>query len=227
MAGENNKVILFGSAKMSQLFHFFLEKDSPYEVAAFTVDGKYIDRKELGGLPLVPFEDILDKYSPHDYKMLIAIGYKKMNKIRAEKYKEAKEKGYEFISYISSKATLWGDVKVGENSFISENTVIYPWTEIGNNVIIRSSCYIGHDAVIKDHCWISPSACINGSVTVGEYSFIGANSTIRDKVTVGSESLIGAGSVILNNTEKKGVYISNRAERYSLDSERFVRMMNI
>jgi len=223
----SSKVVLFGSEKMAQLCRFFFTEDSPYEVVAFTVDGEYADKEELWGLPLVSFEEIEKKYPPGKYKMFIAVGYKKLNSLRAKKYEEAKEKGYDLVSYVSSKGNLWSKGKIGDNCFISENHVIYPWTEIGNNVIIRSSVYIAHDVTIKDHCWISPRSTINGSVTIEPYSFIGAGATIRDGVTVGRECIIGAGSVILNDTKEKGVYIQKPADLYPLDSSRFVRMMDI
>jgi sugar O-acyltransferase (sialic acid O-acetyltransferase NeuD family) len=225
MAG--NKVVLFGSEKMAQLCHFFLSNDSSYKVVAFTVDGAYVEAKEAWGLPLIPFEDIERKYPPDEYKMFIAVGYQKLNMVRADKYREARRMGYELISYVSSKSIIWGDVEIGDNCFISENSVIYPWTRIGNNVIIRSSVFVGHDVSIEDHCWISPHSTVNGFVTIGPYCFLGANATLRDEVTIGRECLIGAGSVILKNTKEKEVYIQEPAKLYPLDSSRFVKMTNI
>ena len=52
------KVVLFGSGQMASMICFYLTHDSPFEVAAFTVDGEYIRDETLLGLPVVPFEDI-------------------------------------------------------------------------------------------------------------------------------------------------------------------------
>jgi sugar O-acyltransferase (sialic acid O-acetyltransferase NeuD family) len=223
----STKVVLFGSEKMAQLCHFFLTHDSAYEVVAFTIDGRYIKSNALWGLPLVAFEDIQHSYPPDDYAMFIAVGYQKLNTLRADRYREAREKGYEMITYVSSKCNLWGEVTIGDNCFISENTVMNPWAVIGNNVIIRNTVFIGHDASIGDHCWISNHSSINGHVTIEPYCFIGSNTTVRDKVTIRKECLIGAGSVILSDTQEKEVYISKPAELYPLDSARFVQLMNI
>ncbi len=225
MAGK--KVVLFGAEKMAQLCRFFLGKDSSYEVVAFTVDGDYVDADESMGLPLVPFEEVEQAYPPEKYAMFIAVGYEKGNRLRADKYREAKQKGYELITHVSSKAIIWGEVALGDNCWISENSVIYPWTTIGNNVIVRSSVYIGHDVFIGDHCWLSALSSMNGSVAIEPYCFIGSNVTIRDKVTIGRECIIGAGSVILTDAEEKGVYVQNPTERYRLDSDRFVQIMKI
>ena len=36
--------------------------------------------------------------------MFVAVSYSAVNKVRADKYAEAKQKGYELISYVNSKA---------------------------------------------------------------------------------------------------------------------------
>ena len=150
-----------------------------------------------------------------------------MNAIRAGKYNEAKNKGYELISYISSKATHWGDTEIGDNCFIFENQVIQPFVKIGNDVILWSGNHFGHNVVIGDHCFIASHVVVSGGVSIGAYSFIGVNATIRDDVTIGRECIIGAGALILNNTRDKEVYIAKPTELYRLDSTRFEKMMDI
>lgn len=123
------KVVLWGIGKIAEVIHFYLSIDSEYEVCAFCVNEKYKDKDEFHGLPVVCFENIEKIYPPEKYKMSIPIGYASMNKIRTEKYMQAKEKGYSFITYISSKATYYG-TPVGENTIILENNVIQPFTKI-------------------------------------------------------------------------------------------------
>lgn len=200
-----SKVVLFGIGQIAEVAHFYLMNDSEHEVVAFTVDKEYMKEDMFKGLPVVPFEEIEKIYPPDKYKMSIPISYKKMNKIRAEKYYEAKKKGYTFITYISSKATYYG-TPVGENCFIFENNVIQPFTQIGNNVILWSGNHIGHHAQIGDHCFIASHVVVSGAVKVGEYSFLGVNSTIRDSVVIEKENLIGAGALILKDTEEKEVF---------------------
>jgi sugar O-acyltransferase (sialic acid O-acetyltransferase NeuD family) len=135
-----------------------------------------------------------------------------VNKLRAEKYYEAKAKGYQLISYVSSKATTWPGLVIGENSFIYENTVIKPFAEIGNNVIIEAGCAIGHHTIIKDHCFLGPHTAILGEVTVEPYCVFGANSTVRETITIAIECIIGAGAVITRNTREQSVYLGKPAE---------------
>jgi sugar O-acyltransferase (sialic acid O-acetyltransferase NeuD family) len=144
--------------------------------------------------------------------MFVAIGYKRVNKARAEVYNSCKSKGYELISYISSKAIHLSHVEIGDNCFIRAGSVIQPFAKIGNDVIIGSAC-VGHESIIGDHCYIANHAALAGGVKIGPYCFVGLNATIRDGITVAPECVIGAGAIILKDTEEGGVYPGQKAER--------------
>jgi len=206
------KVLVFGTSYLGRLVYVYLSKDSPYEVAAFTLNEAYIVDKEFMGLDVTPFETIEEVYPPDQYSMFVAVGYKRVNKARAEIYNACKQKGYELISYINSKATQWGEIEVGDNCFIFENNVIQPFVKIGNNVIIWSGNHIGHDSTIQDHCFIASHAVISGNVTIGSYCFIGVNATFRDGINVAPECVIGAGALILRDTKKGEVYAGRHTD---------------
>ena len=187
------RVIVFGNGQPAEMNYFYLTHSSQYEVAAFTVDRAYIKENTLFELPVVPFEDVETIYSPDVYKMSLLISYRNLNRLRAEKYDEAKAKGYELITYISPKAITWPGLVAGDNCFIYESSVICPFAEIGNDVHIGPGSIIGHHCVIKDHCFIGPHAVILGSATVEPYCLIGANATIKDGgVIVARECIIGS-----------------------------------
>lgn len=209
------------------MVHFYLTNDSPYQVVAFTVDEEFLGQEKMLDLPVVPFEKVEKAYPPDEFGMFVALGYKRLNTLRAAKCEEARNKGYELISYVSSKATHWGDTEIGDNCFILENQVIQPFVKIGNNVVIWSGNHFGHDVVVGDHCWISSHVVICGGVKVEPYCFIGVNATIRDDVTIAKECIIGAGALILNSTQEKEVYVAGQTELYRLDSAHFERMMEI
>lgn len=219
MRSEVEKIVIFGNSVFAENMYFLLKYDSLYEVVAFTVDSKYIKNDKLFGLPVVPFETVETMFPPSDHKMTVAISFQKINRLREEKYNEAKTKGYELIQYINSRASTYTGLVTGDNCIILENAIIGPLVEIGNNVIIASGAIIGHHAVLKDHCFISPGSIILGGVTVGEYCLIGANATIKEDVTVARECLIGSGVAINNNTQEKGVYFNPPAELYPKRSD--------
>lgn len=207
-----SKVIIFGDGRTASVGHFYLTHDSVHEVVAFTVDGAYLKHKTLCGLPVVPFENVASIFPATDYAMSIQISFTAVNQLRAEKYLQAKAKGYRLVNYISSKAVTWPDLTLGDNCFILENTTIMPFASLGNNVYVGPNSVIGHHSKIDDHCFLAASATVLGNVTVEPYVFLGGNTTIRDGIKVARDGFIGAHTIIHTNTQEKGVYVGDRAK---------------
>jgi sugar O-acyltransferase (sialic acid O-acetyltransferase NeuD family) len=214
-----SKVVVFGTGSFAQCAHFYFTRDSEHEVAAFTVHEKHLKEKEFLGLPVLPFERVEKDFPASVFKMFIAVGYKNLNKLRADIFNEAKRKSYELVTYLSSKCTHWGDTKIGENCFIFEDNTIQPFVTIGNDVILWSGNHVGHHASIGDHCFITSQVVISGHVRVGSYSFLGVNATIRDNIRIGEACVIGAGALILNSTKDKEVYAAERTKPHGLKSD--------
>lgn len=219
------KIVIFGNSLFAETVYFCLSHDSPFSVAAFTVDGEYVVEDKLLGLPVVPFEDVESVFSPSQYKMIISVSFQKVNRLREEKYLQAKAKGYELISYICSKASVWPGLVIGDNCIIGENSQIGPFVEIGNNVTVASGVTIGHHVILKDHSFVAPAAVILGGVTVEPYCLIGANSTIREDITVARECVIGSGVSITKNTVEKGVYVEQPPMLQSKRSDELSRWL--
>jgi sugar O-acyltransferase (sialic acid O-acetyltransferase NeuD family) len=199
-------VVLFGTGDFAQVACEYLRRDSPHDVVAFTVHERYIDARELLGVPVVPFEGIEQSHPPSECAMFVAIGFSGVNKTRRDLYRDCKDRGYELISYVNSKAIHWGDLELGDNCFVFEANVIQPFARIGNNVILWSGNHIGHHARIGDHCFVASHVVISGNVTIGEETFVGVNATFRDGVSVAPRCVIGAGALIMKDTEEGGVY---------------------
>ena len=206
------RLVIFGAGDIARLAHYYFTRDSEHEVAAFTVDQKYIEEDSFLNLPLVAFEDVAKRYPPQHYKMFVAMSYAKMNKLRAEKYYQAEALGYDLVSYVSSRCSLLTEYPVGDNCFILEDNTIQPFVKIGNDVTLWSGNHIGHDATIDDHCFLASHIVVSGHVHIHPYCFIGVNATLRNSIEIAPETLIGAGAIIMKNTEPKGVYLPQRAE---------------
>lgn len=217
-------IVIFGAGNIAQISHFYLSHDSHYKVGAFTVDNAYLSEKEFCGLPVVAFEEVENHYPANQYDMLVAVSYAKINAVRAKKCKEARGKGYKLITYVSSKATTWPGLNIGENCFILEDNTIQPFVKIGNNVIIWSGNHIGHHAEIGDNCFISSHVVVSGGVKVGENCFIGVNATIRDHVSIARNCVIGANALILQDTQENGVYTAKAAELSRVPSHRLRKL---
>ena len=208
---KTKKAIIFGSSGQAEVMAYLLDNDSEYEVVAFTSTKEYIDIDEIYGRPFVPFEDIEKLYPPTEYDMHIAIGYQKKNQQRQLFYNQAKEKGYNLLTYVSTKCTNYAK-SIGDNCFIFEDNTIQPFVEIGNNCILWSGNHIGHHSIIEDNVFISSHVVISGHCKIEQYTFLGVNSTLRDGITISKGSTLGAGCLIVKNTEEDKIYIGTKAK---------------
>lgn len=213
-------LVVFGTGDIAQLAQYYFTTDSNYEVVAFTVDAAYVTASEFGGVPVVPFEELANRYSPERHDLFVALSYSKLNQIRKEKYLAAKALCYHIASYVSSRATMLNDGKVGENCFILEDNTVQPFVNIGNNVTLWSGNHIGHHSTIRDHSFIASHVVVSGGVEIGEQCFIGVNATLRDHIKIGDRCVIGAGTLILADAEAEGVYIGQATERAKVPSTR-------
>jgi sugar O-acyltransferase (sialic acid O-acetyltransferase NeuD family) len=204
------KLVLFGTGDIARLAHVYFSTDSSYEVVAFTVDRQFCDGDRFRDLPLVPFDQVAERYPPAQHEMFIAVSYAQMNRVRSAKYAAAKAMGYRLASYVSSRCTFLSDHKVGDNCFVLEDNTIQPFVRIGNDVTLWSGNHIGHDSVIEDHCFLASHIVVSGRVRVREHCFIGVNATLRNAITIAPRTLIGAGATIMKDTEEGGVYLAPR-----------------
>ena len=100
-----SKVIIFGIKDFAELAHYYMVNDSPHEVVAFTVNRSYLPEGAMFlGLPVVAFEDVQNTYPPTDHMFFAPMSPKHMNRDREDIYRSIKGKGYDCISYVSSKA---------------------------------------------------------------------------------------------------------------------------
>jgi sugar O-acyltransferase (sialic acid O-acetyltransferase NeuD family) len=209
-----SKVVIFGIQDFASLAHFYLREDSSHEVVAFTVTKEFMPSEAtFEGLPIVPFEDLETLYPPTEYAFFAPMSHRKMNKLREFIYTQAKNKGYTLISYVSSKATVFSNVKIGDNCFILEDNTIQPFVQIGDNVVLWSGNHIGHHSVIKDHVLFTSHVVLSGHCVVEPYSFFGVNATLRDGLHMAKGTLVAMGACVTKNTEEWGVYTGVPAKK--------------
>ena len=207
-----SRVIVFGVGPIAELAHFYLTHDSPHEVVGFTVDAEYLREPSFRDLPVDAFETLEDAHAPGDVSLLLPISFKRMNHVRADRVAAAKAKGYELLSYVSSRATTFPGFECGENCVILEDNTIQPFVEVGSDVILWSGNHIGHHSVIEDHVMVTSQVVISGGCRIEQHCFLGVNATIRDETVIGRETLVGAGVTILHDTEPYSVYKAADAE---------------
>lgn len=218
------KLVIFGAGDIADVAWFYFNRLSDFEPVAFAVDAAYIRETTFQGLPVLPFEEVATSHSPHDHDMFVALSYARLNGVRREKYEAAKSKGYHMASYVSSRATVLNDGRIGDNCLILEDNTIQPYVAIGNNVTLWSGNHIGHHSTIGDHSFLASHIVVSGGVEIGEQCFIGVNATLRDHVKIGAKCVIGAGALLLADAEPEGVYMGTATERSRVPSTRLKRI---
>lgn len=213
-------IVIFGTGPIAELAKYYFSCDEGRSIAAFTVDGQFVEADTFCGESIVPFEDLRGLFPPETHDLFIALGYTKLNSVRRQKFEEAIALGYTLPSYISPRATILNDYRVGANCFILEDNTVQPFVRIGNNVTLWSGNHIGHHSVIEDHVFIASHSVVSGNCRIGEASFLGVNATLRDSVSIGSRCVIGAGALILSDAEDEGVYMGSATERSRVPSSR-------
>lgn len=206
------RTVIFGTQDFAELAHYYLTNDSEFEVAAFSVSQEYLENDTFKNLPVVAFETVEQFYPPTEFNFFAPMSPRKMNRLRASIYNQIKAKGYELVSYVSSKASRF-DNKIGDNCLILEDNTLQPFTSIGNNVVMWSGNHIGHHSAIKDHVFFTSHVVLSGHCTVEPHCFFGVNATVRDGLHLAEGTLIGMASSVVKDTEEWGVYIGNPAKK--------------
>jgi sugar O-acyltransferase (sialic acid O-acetyltransferase NeuD family) len=213
------RVVVFGTGDVAVLTHYFLTHDSPHEIVAFCLDRERITADQFLDAPLVPFDEVERLFPPSECEMLVALGFQRVNRLRSERYVQAKLKGYTLTSYVSSSTLTWPDLEIGENCIVMERNLIQPFARIGNDVILGPGNSIGHHTQIMDHVFLASCVDLSGRVTIGHNTFVGAHAAVRENITIGEACVIGANATILGDVESGAVYVSPRPVRLPMGSD--------
>jgi acetyltransferase-like isoleucine patch superfamily enzyme len=150
-----------------------------------------------------------------------------MNRLRAERYLDAKGRGYRFISYVSSRLSSLEEPRIGENCFILDGQLLNLDVSIGNNVTMWSGNHVGDRTVIGDHVWIASHVSLAGDVTVGDGCFLGVNASVSNGVRLGARTFVGAQTIVDKDTPADAVFVSQPARSVPLSSEKFLAMLRL
>lgn len=210
--GKSRQLLIFGAAEMAELACFYFGLDSVYKVAAFVVDDEFFKEPLLQGLPVIPWSEAVQKFPPTYYSMHVALSYKGLNSLREKKYFQCKGAGYDLVSYVSSKATVFPDLNIGSNCFILENQNIQPKVKLEDNVMLWSGNHIGHGSIIREHAYLASHVVVSGHVEIGRRCFIGVNATIRDFIQIGDDSFVGMNAIVTRNLTPGSVVLPSKSE---------------
>jgi sugar O-acyltransferase (sialic acid O-acetyltransferase NeuD family) len=221
---KTKKLIVVGDSAFAEIAHEYFDADTEYQVVAFAVEAAFKQRQELNGLPVVEFETMDGVYPPSEHEVFVAVTYTQLNRLRSRLAKASQSKGYHLASYVSPRAFLWRNVKLGEHCFIFEDNTVQPFVTLGANVVLWSGNHIGHHSHIGDNCFISSHVVVSGFCDIGKNAFLGVNATIANNITLAKDNWIGPGVTITKNTAEAELYALPAAEPARVSSLRFLRI---
>jgi sugar O-acyltransferase (sialic acid O-acetyltransferase NeuD family) len=199
-------VVIFGTGSLARLARVNIDAAGSNVVVAFCVDAQHYTAREFDGLPVVPFESLQESHPPQSADMFVAIGYRRVNRARADIYKRTKQLGYTLRTLIGPSAIVAPSAELGDNCFVFDGAIVEPFVRIGNDTLVWSGACVAHDSIIGNHCFLAPMASISGNVTLGDYVFVGNNATVRDGVRVADRTVVGAGALIKRDTSAGEVF---------------------
>ncbi len=218
------KVIVYGSAILSQMLFYDAIGNPGFEIACFTMDDGYRRSDELAGLPLVRFADIQTLYPPSNFDLLALFdGYTRLRD-RETMYEKAKSTGYKLRNYISARADAAPDIIMGDNNVIMGLSHVGFGGTMGNNNLIRQNVYLGHQFTLGSHNIITAGCTLGGRCQISNNCYIGLGSTILNRTRIADETLVGAGSVVIRDTEPCSKNVGNPSRVISYHREEGVRM---
>lgn len=216
-------LVIFGTGLYAELAHHYFSGGPDYRVVAFTLDAGFVEADSFCGLPVLAYEELPRAFPCESHEMFIGVGYSHVNRLRKEKYLQARRSGYRLASYVHPSATVARNARLGDNCLVREQGLVGPFARLGHNVFVGARACISHHAVIEDHCYLGPAAVVCGSVEVSEACFIGANATLKDKLRIGANCLIGAGALVLRDCEPGGIYRAEPTARSARPSSRLAK----
>lgn len=214
-------IIIFGIGNIAEVAYYYLKNDTNHNIIGFALEKKYIKEKFKFKLPIIEFEKMENNYPPNKYTFFAPCSGTNLNRFRERIYNEGKKKGYNFFTYISSKANVYTE-NIGENCFILENTTIQPYTKIGNNCILWSGSCLCHHSIIENHVFIATQVVISGMCRIKNYCFIGANASLKDSVTLEEGTVVGMSACITKNTKGNAIYIGLPAKLFKKCDETII-----
>lgn len=204
-------LIIFGDTPFAERVFKYINFEGKDKVIAFTQEKNFISKKELQGLPVIPFEK-LDSVE-ESLEIVLGIGYTKMNKLKEKIYDMCISNGYKIATYISTNAIVYTN-DIQEGCFIAPSSVVGPGCKIGKGNYLESSVVLSHDNELGDFNFLSTNTVLGGFSKVESNCFFGLHSTIKNDVTIASDNLFGSAvNVLTSVVNRGGVFVGNPARQ--------------
>ena len=200
-----NKIAIFGNGEIAEMADFYFSSDSEYQPEFFVIDDKFVKENKFMGKDIIPLSEYLRDKPENRKKIHVAISFSQVNENRKRIFNLLKKDNCNFVSYISSRAYVCKEVKIGNNCFILDGNNLQPYTSYGDNVMLWSGNHIGHRTRIGSHSYVSSHVCLSGFCKIGEANFFGVNSCMADYSETGYGCIIAMGAKVSGKIGDKSV----------------------
>ena len=139
---------------------------------------------------------------------IVAIGN---NQVRSRVAQQFRDGGVRLARVIHPKATVAGDVGIGDGTVVFAGVCVNPGSSIGANAILNTGCTVDHDNVVGDNAHLAPGVHTGGTVRIGEGAFVGVGASIRNNVSIGAWSVVGVGAAVVSDIPEGVVAFGNPA----------------
>ncbi len=110
-------------------------------------------------------------------------------------------------AYVSPRASLIGDIEIGEDSSIWEFAVLRAdlnYIRVGKGTSIQDNCTVHttftNPSIIGDYVTVGHNSVLH-ACEIGDRTVVGIGAVVLTGAKVGNDCVIGAGSVVTENSE--------------------------
>jgi sugar O-acyltransferase (sialic acid O-acetyltransferase NeuD family) len=221
------RVILVGNAVTAEILYSYLRDDRRYEVLGLTVDDEFLGESRVPELPAVKLSRVRDAFSPDLCRVVMAVGYRDVNRVRASLFARLKDIGYHMETYVHPDARVYTRHPLGEGCVVLPGAVLEPHVRVGDNTMVWSNVTLAHHCSVEEHCWIAAGTVISGNARVRRNCFIGVSATVVNGVTVGEFNIVGAQAMISRDTQPHAVHLARSAEPVRFSSEDYAKYFGV
>lgn len=193
--------ILGGGGMAREIYEIYVANGTANHVMGFIVQKGYRQEKELCGKPVFDEEQLL-YLDPKSVRLVSGIG----SPLRKKWIDQLEAKGYFFDTVVHPFSSIGNNVTISGGVVVLAGAVLTTNITIGKHTIINAGATISHDVVVDEYCTVSPGVHIAGRVVVGRHVFVGIGAICIPDIRIGEGSFIGAGSVVVEDVLAQKMY---------------------
>ena len=212
------RTFIFGNNSLAELLYYYLTSQGQ-TIDGFVVNEKYVLTNRYN-LPnkLISIESAILQFGSENVNVYVTIGYSNMNSIRESIYEWLLNININILSYMHPTCNIASNTKMGIGNIFLENTVIQPFSCIGNVNIFWEGSLLSHHCEVGNFNYFSPGAVVSGRVNIGNRCFLGSNCTVKNDITIKDEVLIGAGAYAHESLHAGCVFVPQRGVKLEKSS---------